>query len=152
MDELPVAIHELGETEPVALHPELARVFPLIIRDFTRETGLRAQLVSSYRSIAQQRTLYAAYKRNGRDRAAPPGESAHNYGLAGDVLIIPSEKGVDKWAWATSGFRGRRAYRALHRVAKRYGLVSIVDTAPDDPFHLQVPGWRQYTRKIPRRA
>lgn len=136
----------------MALHPELRRVFPLIIHDFTVESGLRAVLSSAFRGIPQQRTLYLAYKRGG-PRAAPPGDSAHNYGLAGDVLIIPPDgEKMDKWEWATATFRGRRAYRALHRVAKRYGLVSIIDRAPDDPFHLQVPNWRNYIGKVRQRA
>lgn len=125
------------------VHPEIMRVIPLILAELKETIGLRAQVVSGHRSLAQQRTLYAAYRRGTGGRAAPPGQSAHNFGLAIDVLIIPPKADVtDKWAWATKSWAGRRAYRRLHSIARRYGLANIVAEAPDDPFHLQVPGWR----------
>jgi len=133
----------------VSLHRELARVAPLITRDATAEIGYPTRVVSSGRSLAEQRKLYAAYKRGTGGRAAPPGESAHNYGLAVDVVIY--KPGVDPWEWATT-FWGRRAYRKLHAIAERYGLESIVSSAPDDPFHLQAPNWRSLIRRQPARA
>lgn len=42
-------------------------------------------VTSGYRGIPEQRVLYAKYRAGG-PRAAPPGKSAHNYGLAIDVV------------------------------------------------------------------
>ena len=43
-------------------------------------------VVSGYRSIPEQIELYKKYKAGG-PRAAPPGKSAHNFGLAIDVVL-----------------------------------------------------------------
>lgn len=50
--------------------------------------GIRYRVTSAYRSRAQQAKLYAAW-RAGRSRfpAAPPGRSAHEYGLAADIVF-----------------------------------------------------------------
>ena len=122
-------------------HPEILRVWPAIRAALQDETGHPSKIVSGHRSLAQQSALYARYRAGRGGRAAPPGASAHNYGLAIDVLITPA--GKDPWEWAFS-FWGRRAYRTLHAIARRYGLEDITATAPDDPFHLQVPGWSRF--------
>jgi len=126
------------------LHPELRRVWPLLARDVRAQLDRGVTLVSAYRSPAQQRALYRAYRAGRGGRAAPPGQSAHQRGLAIDVLL-EAPRGAEPWAWALT-WRGRRAYRRLHELARRYGLEPIVDAAPDDPYHLQVPGWRTIGR------
>lgn len=45
------------------------------------------RIVYGYRSLALQAELYAKYEAGG-NRAAPPGKSAHNYGLAVDVQLL----------------------------------------------------------------
>ena len=52
-----------------------------------RRYRLQPRVTSSYRSIATQRRLYRAYL-EGRHPlpVAPPGRSAHNYGLAVDFV------------------------------------------------------------------
>jgi len=123
----------------VRLHRELARVLPLIVAEARDETGYPVSVVSTGRTFAEQAVKYRAYLRGG-GRAAPPGKSAHNHGLAADVVI--RKPGVDPWEWSRT-WSGRRAYAKLHKIAKRYGLESIVSSAPDDPFHLQAPNWRR---------
>lgn len=61
-----------------------------------------------FRSLAEQLTLYNSYK-NGGPKAAPPGQSAHNFGLAVDVVLDgdPDKPGIQPtwdtklagWAW-----------------------------------------------------
>lgn len=55
-----------------------------------------------YRSLAEQASLYEKYQAGG-PRAAPPGESAHNYGLAVDVVLDlePDVPGLQP-SWDTS--------------------------------------------------
>lgn len=122
------------------VHPEIRRVLPLIFRDLRDEEGIDARVVSSFRSLAEQRKLHDAYVRGRGGRAAPPGSSAHNFGLAVDVNLARAGKALDAFSR-----EGRRAYAALHDVAARYGLANIMKDAPDDPFHLQAPNWRRYT-------
>jgi hypothetical protein len=53
------------------------------------------RVVYAYRSLELQASLYEKY-RNGGPRAAPPGESAHNFGLAVDVqLWVPVGQNVN---------------------------------------------------------
>jgi hypothetical protein len=124
-------------------HPEILRVFSYGIQPAMSQRGYSCLIASSARTLAQQQQAYLAFKSGTGGRAAPPGQSAHNYGLAIDVLIRPlgSYKG-DAWAWARTA-AGSKAYQVLHTVAKHYGLDNIAAAAPDDPFHLQAPNWRR---------
>lgn len=97
--------------------------------------GLSAQIVSGYRSMGEQAALYsqgrtaeevqARVRKRGRGGAvtdAPPGQSAHNYGLAVD-------------------FEGRDQ-AAVIELARRlgFGLVSW------DPAHVEWPNWSTLVR------
>lgn len=63
----------------------------------------------TYRSYATQAKLYNDYLRTGLNRAAPPGKSAHNYGMAIDVVLDIDPKkpglqpswntGLKSWLW-----------------------------------------------------
>lgn len=87
------------------------------------QRGFDPTVTSGVRSLGEQERLYRDYQ-NGRSRlpAAPPGRSAHNYGLAIDV-------------WAGNGQQA-----AMMRVLESFGgeLVS------GDPPHCQYPGFRRY--------
>ncbi len=122
-------------------HPELLRVFIQGIEPAMRSRGLRCSIVSAARPRAEQAIKYRNYLAGRGDRAAPPGRSAHEYGLAIDV-VITAPPGLNDYAWAKTA-PGRAAYAQLHRIAKHYGLDNIADVAPDDPYHLQAPGWKR---------
>jgi hypothetical protein len=58
-------------------------------------------VVSGYRSIPEQIALYKKYQAGG-PRAAPPGRSAHNFGLAVDVVLdLDSAKPGLQPSWNT---------------------------------------------------
>lgn len=49
-------------------------------------------VLSGYRSMEEQRVLWEKYQQGG-PKAAPPGRSAHNFGLAVDVVLdVDAEK------------------------------------------------------------
>lgn len=139
----PARIEEKGPTREGKLytHPEILRVFNGGIQPAMQRRGFATFIASSARSLAEQSRAYQAYLQGKGGRAAPPGYSAHNYGLAIDV-VIRAPNGSDPWAWAKTG-AGKAAYHLLHQVAKHYGLENIAAVAPDDPFHLQAPNWRR---------
>jgi LAS superfamily LD-carboxypeptidase LdcB len=93
--------------------------------------SLNAQIVSGYRSPAEQAADYALgrtpqevidrvkkYGQGGAVTDAPPGYSAHNYGLAVDV------EGPDQ--------------ANVLQLAKQLGF----GTVSWDPAHIEWPGWR----------
>lgn len=97
--------------------------------------SLNAQIVSGYRSIEEQAALYAKgrtpsevaqrVRKQGHGGAvtdAPPGDSAHNYGLAVDV------EGPDQ--------------RAVISIAQQLGF----GTVSWDPAHIEWPGWQSLIR------
>lgn len=98
--------------------------------------GLEATVVSSWRSAEEQERLYAIgrtpleirerKKKQGLDGAvtdAPPGSSAHNYGLAVDV------EGPDQ--------------SAVVALAKRLGF----GTVSWDPAHIEWPNWSALVKR-----
>lgn len=83
-----------------------------------------------YRSLEQQQALYVVYKRGG-PRAAPPGKSAHNFGLAVDLVRLTDGK-VD---WTPAD------YALLAELAPRYGLTTGASYA--DYGHVELDGWEK---------
>lgn len=98
-------------------------------------------ITSARRTLARQRQLYNAYLRGG-PLAAAPGNSAHNYGLAVDFVVRQSDGSTRAPNWLD------------HARARRYGLATLSgDQLRRDPWHVEVPNWRQYvTRPRRRRA
>jgi hypothetical protein len=85
--------------------------------------GFEPTVVSGLRTIGEQQRLYAAWLA-GRSRlpAAPPGRSAHNFGLAIDV-------------WAGNGQQA-----AMMRLLESWGAELV----PGDDPHIQYPGFRAW--------
>lgn len=112
----------------------------MIAVEFAEQTDHVPVVVSTVRSSEKQRQLHRLYLSGKGGRAAPPGRSAHEYGLAIDVNIqdYPDGKNVNAFSR-----KGRQLYAQLHAIARRYGLTDIMADAPDDPFHLQAPNWRR---------
>ena len=84
-----------------------------------------------FRSWDQQNTLYQKYLAGG-PLAAPPGRSAHEHGLAVDLLAFrdgaPVKDGKDP------------AYQTLRDLAQRYGLETLY--AYGDAGHVQLQDWK----------
>jgi peptidoglycan L-alanyl-D-glutamate endopeptidase CwlK len=127
-----------------------ARVRPLAqtFLDRCKAAGLDVLITCTLRSLAEQTELYA------QGRTAPghivtnakPGSSAHNYGMALDV--VPMVHGKPLWTfdvknpgpiWSKVGELGQSA-----------GLEWF--GAPDSPFiegcHLQMPNWRSLVNVV----
>jgi LAS superfamily LD-carboxypeptidase LdcB len=104
------------------LHPQ-ARPWFKWIYDAAEGAGLRPRITSTYRSMSTQRRLYERY-RAGKSiyPAAPPGTSAHNYGLAVDMVVDQPERVGAVWEyWGGSWARWGGRF--------------------DDPVHFDI-GWR----------
>lgn len=86
------------------------------------------KIISGYRSLDEQAALYRAYKAGG-PRAAAPGTSAHNFGLAVDVARMVDGKAD----WLPGD------YATLADLAPRYGLETLA--ALKDFGHVQRIGW-----------
>lgn len=99
------------------LNPEFARRLNAFILA-AGAAGFQISLGSGYRSYDQQARLYADYKagKPGQARAAPPGKSNHNHGLAGDLTFGP---GARNWA---------------HANANQFGLFFPMG---DEPWHIE---------------
>jgi hypothetical protein len=82
--------------------------------------GFAPTVTSGFRSYSEQKRLYDAY-RTGRSRivAAPPGHSAHESGLAMDVVA------------------GNGQQAALLALLKGFGGELVAN----DSVHVQYPGW-----------
>jgi peptidoglycan hydrolase-like protein with peptidoglycan-binding domain len=80
-----------------------------------RRVGITLTPVSGFRTMAQQRALYAAYLAGRGNLAARPGYSNHQSGLSVDISV---------------GGYGSAAYRWLARHARAYGFVNDVRGEP----------------------
>lgn len=96
--------------------------------------GLRLSPQCGYRSPAESDRLYSAWIQGGKKgpRAAPGGKSAHNYGLAVDVLCLDAEGKVVESSEAPE-------YVLLEDLAQRYGLKTL--RALSDGGHVELDGW-----------
>lgn len=81
-----------------------------------RQAGVTLTPVSGFRTMAQQRALYAAYLAGRGNLAARPGYSNHQGGISVDV--------------ATGGGYSSAAYRWLARHGRAYGFVNDVRGEP----------------------
>ena len=87
-----------------------------------------------YRTLAEQDVLYQSYLRGG-PLAAPPGHSAHNFGLAVDVQLIVNGDAI--WNTDYSGWPWLFA-----AVAKHPRLHS--GKSFNDYDHIERVNWHQY--------
>ncbi|MFT3711820.1 MAG: D-alanyl-D-alanine carboxypeptidase family protein [Archangium sp.] len=80
-----------------------------------RRAGINLSVVSGFRTMAQQRALYAAYRAGRGNLAARPGYSNHQGGLSADL---------------NTGGYGSRTYRWLAAHARSYGFRNDVRGEP----------------------
>jgi peptidoglycan L-alanyl-D-glutamate endopeptidase CwlK len=120
--------------DPACLHPVFRQKSADLLKELSKE-GIPFRLFEGFRSPARQQYLYA----QGRTRPgaivtkARPGESYHQYGLAGDFVLFEG----GKWSWDTSGKRAGQWAR-LREIGKQLGLESLSFELP----HLQLAGLR----------
>lgn len=104
-----------------------------------KKVGLDILIYCCYRSIDEQAQLYALGRTvQGRIVTnAPPGHSAHNYGLAFDG--VPLIQGRPAW-------EDHEHWLIYGQIAQDVGLEWA--GSPEYPFHeqphIQMPHWRQY--------
>jgi hypothetical protein len=92
------------------------------VLEYLDRRGFAPIVTSGLRTNGEQLRLYQLYLA-GRSRlpAAPPGRSAHNYGLA-----------IDVWA-------GNGQQEAMMTILRAFGG----ETVSGDPPHIQYPGFRR---------
>lgn len=73
----------IWRADPALLHPG----FRTDVEQFLEASRWTWYVLSTYRSMEEQRRLWENYKYRGGPRAAPPGRSAHNFGMAVDVVL-----------------------------------------------------------------
>lgn len=106
------------------------RPFASDLYDLARSQGLYARITSTRRSHAQQEVLYRRYQEGlSRYPAAVPGNSAHEYGLAFDMVISDPgyQRGAGKLWVSWGGVYGNE----------------------EDPIHFEYPSWRRVAGVAP---
>lgn len=93
-------------------------------------------VLSGYRSLEEQQVLWEKYKAGG-PRAAPPGKSAHNFGLAVDVVLDgdPEKVGLQP-DWNTSHPGWQWLFEAIAAHPDLYSGRSF-----NDASHIEKHGW-----------
>lgn len=119
------------------LRPEIRPMVDGFLAD-CRAAGLDVLVTCTARTLAEQAALYAQGRTTpGRKVTnAKPGQSAHNYGLAIDV--VPLVNGKPDWEGDDP------CWQVLGQIGQARGLQWF--GAPDSPYkeepHFQLPNWR----------
>jgi LAS superfamily LD-carboxypeptidase LdcB len=94
---------------------------------YANRLGIRPAVISVRRSYGEQLKLYTDYKAGLRQwPAAPPGQSAHEYGVAWDSTVPRAQLAT----WTA--------------VRRAFGWF-----VPDgDPNHAEYPGWSAYRSQL----
>lgn len=102
-------------------------------------------VLEGYRSLERSKALYEAYKAGRGPIAAPPGQSAHNYGLAVDVVLDTDPRPGLQPSWVTSlaGWLWLRATVVKH---PRLSTGSMWPRKKDWP-HIERYRWRRFIPK-----
>lgn len=105
-------------------------------------SGLDILITCTLRTMGEQQSLYA----QGRTAPghivtnAPPGQSAHNYGLALD--FVPVVYGKPEWTGKDP------AWSHAISIAEAHGMQSLAKSAFPELAHLQLPNWRAHIGDI----
>ena len=122
------------------LEPKFRAKVELVLKDAEEATGRRWVLTDARRTMAEQRRIYA----QGRTAPgkvvsnAPPGSSAHNYGLAADLAPLMEMSSQIDWG------APRGMWRVMADIARSHGLNAgyYFKTILDMP-HIEDPKWRE---------
>ena len=123
---------EWRRVDPKLLQPS----FRFDVEKLLRESPYSWTVTYGYRTIEEQESLWEKYKAGG-PRAAPPGKSAHNFGLAIDVAL----DGDDSLAglqpdWNTSHAGWRWLFEAIAKHPRLHSGRSF-----NDACHIERLGW-----------
>lgn len=123
------------------LHPAYRQKFAEFLSKIETELGLTALATSGYRSVEEQKVVYAQNPSN-----AKPGYSYHNYGLALDINIKDSSgkiilmKSSSNDNWRKSG---------VPALAEKLGLIWKGDFGSyHDPIHFYIDANGQSTTQL----
>lgn len=115
------------------LNEQLKARFANLAKEYYEKTGKKIQVNSGYRSPEEQAALYAKL---GPPKAAPPGRSRHESGLAIDINSPDANKAIELGLMAKYGFtrpvRGETWHVEPVETAKRGGT-------PDNPYKPGTP-------------
>ena len=120
---------------------DLDPVFRSDVEAFLTASPYTWGVVYGLRSLALQKELYDKYVAGG-PRAAPPGRSAHNFGLAIDVVLDgdPTKPGIQMdWVTTHAGWLWLKAQSIAHprlRTGWKYA----------DYGHIEAVDWEQMAR------
>lgn len=104
--------------------PEL-RPYASALVDLAGRSGLQPRVTSARRSHAEQARLYRRYLAGLQPYpVAPPGSSAHEFGMAFDLVVSPYDLTV---------------FRQLGQIWLSWG--GVWGGAFDDPIHFELPGF-----------
>lgn len=107
---------------------------------FLRTSPFTWYVTSAFRSMEEQRALWMKHLQGG-PKAAPPGKSAHNYGLAVDVVLDadPATPGLQpSWDIKLAGWGWLKAASIKHpRLQNGWSF--------GDWPHIQRYKWQQFT-------
>lgn len=125
-----------GKAAPHLLDP----TFRADVDAFLGASPRRWWVTYGFRTLAEQAALYAKYQAGG-PRAAPAGRSAHNYGLAVDVVLDQSDqKGLQAdWDVTVPGWLWLKTKSILHprlRTGWKYA----------DYGHIEAVGWERVAK------
>src|SRR5258708_33940821 len=97
------------------LVPELAP-FARALVDAAARAGLSPRVTSTVRTHSEQGRLYRGFLANPQRQfpVAPPGQSAHEYGKAFDMVVTPMEALADVGATGIDWGGGGNGAAALH--------------------------------------
>lgn len=114
----PITVTSAGGSE--YMRSDAAKSFKRMV-EAARRAGISLSATSGFRSMAEQRQLYQMWLNGTGNRAAPPGFSNHQNGIAMDVGGV--------------GAFGSAAYNWLARNAGRFGFNNVEGRGVDEPWH-----------------
>lgn len=129
-------VFEVVPLGPTAVEVEVrtARAF-LAMRSAALEAGIELRLESGFRTVAQQRALFRAWRKGRGNKAARPGMSNHQSGRALDIAV-GSAPGALAWLEANGA---------------SYGFKRTVKTEPWHWEYVDVPVARAAFKRVSRK-
>lgn len=131
---IPGELDERSAKNIRSLHPqvrETARAFMLELRN----RGMRFKVTSGYRTYKEQEILHQKYL-SGGPKAAPPGYSNHNFGIAFDITQFRDDEKTPIWESAN--------YAQAGRIGEGLGLTwggRWKGKDQDEPHYCRRPAW-----------